>query len=591
MSTTAAASPNTDGPLDVSDLTCYYAPAPPGARLLSYHDITSQPAAVSHNQPWAAWLGLDGGLEQTSPYGSEVNFGGTPSTFSSPTTLSTPSTMSTVLSDSFAVPYRPTFPPLVLDDVTEPSFSFEHAHTWPVQVRGGGGMDVEVCTETKPETRPKTKAKTKTKPKPEVIDLTLSVDDPPKAAHRRSVSGYPQSKTEGKTETERRPRSRSCVDNKSLTPEPAPRKKSAARVRSRSSRRESLQLVLSAGIIKPSRTPEPATRRNRRRSRAATADDDDDYDGLSSGDEDARHRQKGDAKGPGFACPFFKRWPRQHSECMNRKLSRMQDVKQHLGRRHRTSLMYCPRCFAVFSAPKERDEHIREATCPQVPKTSTDSPDEMAARVEESIQRRYIRGQDPAEQWYSMWRVLFDDEAPPGSPYLGTMFSETMGILKDLWRDEGRSILPELMPSKPGGAVAQEDLPNLVMAILNKVQSRLEGEEPGASDEPDYEVIDPQAVDYCIESLPGKDEGGEAVEAGGFQYYSTMGHTEAASSLARPSPMFAPPIPMINIDPCEDVDVDGSEMAMDPPMYDEQQDWLAPPTEGSFTFQELWRYA
>lgn len=66
-----------------------------------------------------------------------------------------------------------------------------------------------------------------------------------------------------------------------------------------------------------------------------------------------------------LACPFFKKNPRRHWDCVNFKTkdAKISHIKQHIYRKH-TRPHICPFCGQEFKDPHLRDKHLRVG-CPQ----------------------------------------------------------------------------------------------------------------------------------------------------------------------------------------------------------------------------------
>ncbi|KAJ2973169.1 hypothetical protein NQ176_g6760 [Zarea fungicola] len=201
----------------------------------------------------------------------------------------------------------------------------------------------------------------------------------------------------------------------------------------------------------------------------------DNDDPLSSEDEDGHPRPKGQ-KEHTFACPFYRKWPTRHIDCMNRKLTRIQDVKQHLYRRHSQSPFYCPTCYRHFPSPDPRDEHIRDASCRPTMSSCTRSMDGISAQVHNSLKLRPTGRHTPTEQWYGIWDLIFPEEKHPESPYFGGVVSEMLGMLRDFCQDEGQRLIPNFVNPGFENTITRQDLPMLMMQMLDKIQDYLAGD-------------------------------------------------------------------------------------------------------------------
>ncbi|CAH0052603.1 unnamed protein product [Clonostachys solani] len=128
-------------------------------------------------------------------------------------------------------------------------------------------------------------------------------------------------------------------------------------------------------------------------------------------------------EGRAFACPFYRRHPTFHMDCMNRKLTRIRDVKQHVHRRHSRSA-----CAAGDS-------------------------DAISAETGRELRRhRAGRTETPVAEWRNIWRILFKDEPQSRDPLLGTMVEETVQMIKEFWKNEGNQITEQFLKEKGVGA-------------------------------------------------------------------------------------------------------------------------------------------
>lgn len=213
-------------------------------------------------------------------------------------------------------------------------------------------------------------------------------------------------------------------------------------------------------------------------------------DERDENDEHSTNRQpkmrKRDDHTPPFACPFFKRDPYHHMECINYKLRRVRDIKQHLQRKHYQPYLYCPTCHQTFSGATDRDSHIQSRRCsPQCPPT-LDGLDGVSQEKQELLNTCVDRSAAAFDQWYSIWNTLFPGQDRPSSPYLGNYFQENFGMIRELWGQEGRSIVGELFQVTEEQREEEEFLQDMMLQLLNELQERLEQRVYGASSRQNY---------------------------------------------------------------------------------------------------------
>ncbi|RSL64566.1 hypothetical protein CEP53_004024 [Fusarium sp. AF-6] len=248
------------------------------------------------------------------------------------------------------------------------------------------------------------------------------------------------------------------------------------------------QAPMSSGRSKSSRgsaTPRRSTKqssvsKSSRRSRKGASRDDHDQEGdCVMGEADVVTKELG-GNGP-WACPFFRRDPTHHMDCITLTLNRIQDVKQHLTRRH-TAEFSCSFCFDEFQHRQDWEEHVRLRTCQPRPcpahRVSPQAQDRLKVRVDRTL--------TASEQWYEIWRILFEDEKPPHSPHQGSVIGEVISIIRDCWHTERGQILSELARCEGISKNEAGHLEVLLGGLLDRVQDRVDPvhRDSGASEAP-----------------------------------------------------------------------------------------------------------
>jgi len=209
-------------------------------------------------------------------------------------------------------------------------------------------------------------------------------------------------------------------------------------------------------------------------------DDDDDDDGDEGGDATTDIQPKRPCPGPEagtllWACPFFKKDPIHFMDCMSFKLKRIQDVKQHIARKHSQPSIYCPVCQQEFSKIPQRDHHIRQRECSEPPRCGRDAPTASISAEKQKELRSRMSGTDIAV-WYRIWNVLFDDTSPPATPYQTTMIEEVTDVLQSFWERYGPDIISEITDRHPRGPaldVIRPHLPGLMSMAFSRLADRL----------------------------------------------------------------------------------------------------------------------
>ncbi|KAK3356347.1 hypothetical protein B0T25DRAFT_413315, partial [Lasiosphaeria hispida] len=131
-----------------------------------------------------------------------------------------------------------------------------------------------------------------------------------------------------------------------------------------------------------------------------------------------------------FACPLSKHDSTQHVTCSKLRLTRVGDVKQHLRRCHRLPI-YCPTCGITFTNERTRDAHINHRTCRGPPGGAPIKPEGITEEQGEALARRVNRSHSEAEQWNSIWDILFPGSPRPSSPYAANKTEEAFDMIRN----------------------------------------------------------------------------------------------------------------------------------------------------------------
>lgn len=156
-----------------------------------------------------------------------------------------------------------------------------------------------------------------------------------------------------------------------------------------------------------------------------------------------------------FACHYYLYDRIGHSECLNKRLIRLSDVRQHLLERTHKQQVHCPVCGITFTgrtavARQLRDAHIRAATCEPLP--SPPSYPGITEDQEQRIQQIALncRGTHYTEvhRWYLIWEVLFPGSPRPDSPFL-TEVPEIQRMIDHREALFGSDLWLNLLPNEP----------------------------------------------------------------------------------------------------------------------------------------------
>ncbi|KAI3585762.1 hypothetical protein IWW34DRAFT_826955 [Fusarium oxysporum f. sp. albedinis] len=208
----------------------------------------------------------------------------------------------------------------------------------------------------------------------------------------------------------------------------------------------------------PSRSTTPSKRRR------TAGFGDDLYDLDEDGDQSPNDSIKR------FACPYFRRNPERHLECINLKMVRISDVKQHLKRRH-TAPYPCPICSEGFSSLNLQGNHILQQTCSPGSGANWDS---VSLASQKALQARFGKNLSPEAQWYGIWKILFGTPRNMPKPHLDGVVKEVIGILRGIWLDEGRRLISEFVEAKDQPPSYNDQLYQLLAGILDEVEARFE---------------------------------------------------------------------------------------------------------------------
>lgn len=149
-----------------------------------------------------------------------------------------------------------------------------------------------------------------------------------------------------------------------------------------------------------------------------------------------------------FACPYTKKDPMSYRDCYKYKLSRIRDVKQHLARCHRNP-PYCPRCMGTFETEVERDEHIRDFSCPSRPLIPLDG---ITEAQKSQLAKKSISNTPPEAQWFAVFDIVFLEHKPrPQSAYVDSELLQDITLYQDFLTSHGPRILSEVLTQR--GAV------------------------------------------------------------------------------------------------------------------------------------------
>ncbi|KAK3381243.1 hypothetical protein B0H63DRAFT_198164 [Podospora didyma] len=169
------------------------------------------------------------------------------------------------------------------------------------------------------------------------------------------------------------------------------------------------------------------------------------------------------------SCPFYKRDPVQHHNCMwELELPDIRTMKQHIIVDHRLP-EHCPVCLSIFESAADRDRHIVARSCKesdapvglQLMGVSEDQVGKLSQRddgkewkprtkAKNKIKRSSSNGRRPKstlseeQRWFRVWDIIFPGVPRPQSAYLSAPPEREAAALRRFWRRKG----PELVASE-----------------------------------------------------------------------------------------------------------------------------------------------
>ena len=189
-----------------------------------------------------------------------------------------------------------------------------------------------------------------------------------------------------------------------------------------------------------------------------------------------------------LGCPFYKRDPLRHRECMTLRLTSVNYVKQHLHRRHGLP-PYCPTCYETFTDSDSCNRHIvNRICCPTCydkftdmescnahinaqscngPPPGVEKPVGVDAAQRSELNKRVSRTLSVQDQWFQVYGILFkDDSFRPASAFVGDPLIEATAIAETVWEKECRSMVTHVISAELSGPDAHVLLAQGVVKVL-----------------------------------------------------------------------------------------------------------------------------
>ncbi|KAJ0160425.1 hypothetical protein CTA2_7988 [Colletotrichum tanaceti] len=141
-----------------------------------------------------------------------------------------------------------------------------------------------------------------------------------------------------------------------------------------------------------------------------------------------------------LACPFFRYNAGRHTSCLNLKMRRVRDVKQHLKRRHSEPRYYCTTCYKMFTTEPNWFQHVLDNSFVRC-SPAGGRPDFVTAREQQLLCAKASRNAALKDQWYAVWDQIFVDKPRPAHPFMRPVVEEVASMMREFWQNEGEQIV------------------------------------------------------------------------------------------------------------------------------------------------------
>ncbi|KAM7205158.1 hypothetical protein V8F20_003295 [Naviculisporaceae sp. PSN 640] len=176
-----------------------------------------------------------------------------------------------------------------------------------------------------------------------------------------------------------------------------------------------------------------------------------------------------------FACPYYRLNPVAHQQCLNYKLNRIRDVKQHLSRKHYGATCYCPICFRTFPSINLRDDHIRCRSCVSKPSPGIDNMDAVSPSAQEQLKQRVDRTVSAEDQWHAVYGILFGELVDKRvDPYIRSVVRETLGMVRAFLRATGSKIIPRVLESSGSQDAHSLNFETIMHDVFDEVETHFD---------------------------------------------------------------------------------------------------------------------
>ncbi|CAI6092873.1 unnamed protein product [Clonostachys chloroleuca] len=227
-----------------------------------------------------------------------------------------------------------------------------------------------------------------------------------------------------------------------------------------------------SSTLKPTANDTTGFNANQARRRKRALPPDGGEDGEPSPSKPPCKRHNSETEGKQWACPFWKKNADHHRACFRYKLMRVQDVKQHLARKH-TPKFYCECCLKIFADAKQHDEHVTHKNGDYCQRDPTAELKGISHQQSRELSTKSKKALSEYQRWYHIWEILFQGTQAPKSPYMDSELSEDLCAFQEFFDRRGQSILAEELESDPALASSSNaqryHIQNLFVRGLNRV--------------------------------------------------------------------------------------------------------------------------
>lgn len=213
-----------------------------------------------------------------------------------------------------------------------------------------------------------------------------------------------------------------------------------------------------------------------------------------------------------FACPYLRYDPVRHKSCLNLRLKRIRDVKQHLQRRH-CPQFECLRCYQTFTTRTRVHEHVRLQLC-ELREPPTGSQNYVSHKAQGILKRPASRKDSPEEQWCKIWETLFPDRPIPNNACLGSVVDEGLGMIRQFWVRQGSSLVSKHLDLLQCRRINGCQLDRIVMRLLDDACGQLKQEvlESEGCDEATHHSMEEMPEEFTIGLLENPEWFGKMVD-------------------------------------------------------------------------------